>query len=152
MVDELSNKLFFRLYQTANMLNKVGSRALESEQITTQQWSIIGALSRETVCSGMTVSELCDYLMVSRQNMTGLLSRLEERQLLTRTIDPSDNRSRRISLTNKGKELWDVIKPLINDFYDHSLQGMSFDDRIACVHYMNKLLQNMKRLDKEQNT
>nr|WP_219821775.1 MarR family transcriptional regulator [Sneathiella aquimaris] len=133
------------------MLNKVGSRALESEQITTQQWSIIGALSRETACSGMTVSELCDYLMVSRQNMTGLLSRLEERQLLTRTIDPSDNRSRRISLTNKGEELWDVIKPLINDFYDHSLQGMSFDDRIACVHYMNKLLQNMKRLDNEQN-
>ncbi len=152
MHDELSNRLFFRLYQTANMLNKVGSRALEDEQITTQQWSILGALSRDSATKGMTVSELCAYLMVSRQNMTGLLSRLEERNVVSRTIDPEDQRSRRITLTSKGKELWAIIMPLIDGFYEDASAGLSYDDRISCVHFLNRLLDNMREIDKKQNS
>ena len=34
---ELANRLFFRLYQCANMLHKTSSRALEEEGLTTQQ-------------------------------------------------------------------------------------------------------------------
>ena len=43
---ELANRLFFRLYQCANMLHKTGSRAVETEGLTTQQWAVLGALSR----------------------------------------------------------------------------------------------------------
>ncbi len=41
---ELANRLFFKLYQCANMLHKTGSRAVESEGLTTQQWAVLGAL------------------------------------------------------------------------------------------------------------
>ncbi len=150
MLDDLSNRLFFRLYQAANLLNKVGTRALDSEQVTTQQWSILGALSREAVPEGMTVSELCDYLMVSRQNMTGLLGRLEERGVVSRSVDPHDNRSRRIRITDKGRELWNVITPLIQGFYEEAAKDLSYDDRISCVHYLNRLLGNMKEMDRPQ--
>ena len=44
---DLANRLFFRLYQCANMLHKTGSRAVEEEGLTTQQWAVLGALSRE---------------------------------------------------------------------------------------------------------
>jgi MarR family transcriptional regulator, organic hydroperoxide resistance regulator len=144
---ELSNRLFFRLYQTANILNKVGTRALESQQVTTQQWSILGALSRETAKDGLTVSELCDYLMVSRQNLTGILSRLEERKIIARSIDPKDHRSRRITLTETGYTLWKAITPLIENFYEEALVGLSYDDRISTVHYLNRLLEAMQKID-----
>ena len=39
--------LFFRLYQSANMLHKTGTKAVEAEGLTTQQWAVLGALSRE---------------------------------------------------------------------------------------------------------
>ncbi len=151
MIDNLSNRLFFRLYQTANTLNKVGTRALESEQVTTQQWSVLGALSRESTKNGMKVSELCEYLMVSRQNMTGILARLEERGVLHRLTDPTDHRSRRIYLTDKGKQLWVTITPLIDEFYEQALEKLSYDDRISCVHYLNSLLDVMKKMDTSQN-
>lgn len=147
MIDKLSNILFFRLYQTANMLNKVGTRALDEEQITTQQWSVLGALSRDTISNGMTVSQLCEYLMVSRQNLTGLLGRLEERDLVYRMIDPSDQRSRRIRLTENGSALWSRITPLISAFYEEALGKLSYDDRASCVHYLNSLLDTMKNMD-----
>ena len=42
---ELANRVFFRMYQCANMLHKTGTKAVESEGLTTQQWAVLGALS-----------------------------------------------------------------------------------------------------------
>ena len=53
---ELANRLFFRLYQCANMLHKTGTRAVETEGLTTQQWAVLGALSREKASGGMTIT------------------------------------------------------------------------------------------------
>ena len=39
---ELANRLFFRLYQCANMLHKTGTRAVEAQGLTTQQWAVLG--------------------------------------------------------------------------------------------------------------
>jgi len=148
MFDNLSNRLFFRLYQTANTLQKVGAQALIEEQVTTQQWSVLGALSRPCVGNGMSVSELCDYLKLSRQNISGVLNRLEERGVITRTIDPNDQRARLICLTEDGEKLWASITPLINGFYEDALAGFSEDDRISFVHYLNKLFDAMLKMDR----
>jgi MarR family transcriptional regulator, organic hydroperoxide resistance regulator len=150
MFDNLSNRLFFRLYQTANTLQKIGAQKLDSEQVTTQQWSILGALSRESVKDGMSVSELCDYLKLSRQNMTGVLSRLEDRGAISRRVDPDDQRARLIYLTPTGRALWETIMPLIGEFYGEALSGFSEDDRISFVHYLNKLQEAMLQMDKSK--
>ena len=55
---EIANRLFFRLYQCANMLHKTGSRAVEEEGLTTQQWAVLGALSREKSQGGMSIGDL----------------------------------------------------------------------------------------------
>lgn len=73
----LANRVFFRLYQCANMLHKTGTRAVENEGLTTQQWAVLGALSRDEAKGGMSVGDLARYLKVSRQNLSGLLSRME---------------------------------------------------------------------------
>ncbi|HWS76314.1 MAG TPA: helix-turn-helix domain-containing protein, partial [Quisquiliibacterium sp.] len=74
---ELANRLFFRLYQCANMLHKTGTRAVEAEGLTTQQWAVLGALSREKAQGGMSIGDLARYLMVTRQGLSGLISRME---------------------------------------------------------------------------
>lgn len=42
----LANRLYFKLYQCANMLHKTGTKAVEAQGLTTQQWAVMGALSR----------------------------------------------------------------------------------------------------------
>jgi hypothetical protein len=73
---ELANRLFFRLYQCANMLHKTGTRAVEKEGLTTQQWAVLGALSRSDAEGGMSVGDLARYLKVSRQNLSGQIGRM----------------------------------------------------------------------------
>lgn len=144
----LSNRLFFRLYQCANMLHKTGTRALDKHRITTQQWAVLGALSRPAFERGVAVGDLAAFLLVSRQNLAGLLSRLEALELVERAVDANDNRSRLIRLTPGGKALWQGdMQPAIAAYYADALQGFSTDDRIHLIHYLDKMLRNFKAID-----
>ncbi|MFC0342445.1 MarR family winged helix-turn-helix transcriptional regulator [Paracoccus niistensis] len=146
----LRNRLFFRLYQTANLLNKTGTRALEDHGVTTQQWAILGALADPRSQGGISVGDLAGLLMVSRQNLTGVLSRLEARGLITRTVDERDKRSRFICLTDEGLQRWAAMQPQINEFYQASLAEFSNSDIIAAMHYLEKLRNNFIALEQEQ--
>lgn len=146
----LSNRLFFRLYQCANMLHKTGTRALDSHHITTQQWAVLGALTRPAFEPGVAVGDLAAFLLVSRQNLTGVLTRLEALDFIERAVDVNDNRSRLIRLTAKGRSLWDEeMRPVISDYYSSALAGFSTDDKIHMLHYLDKMLGNFKAIDPE---
>lgn len=145
---ELANRLFFRLYQCANMLHKTGTRAVESEGLTTQQWAVLGALSRPDVEGGMNVGDLARYLMVSRQNLSGLVSRMERDGHLSTAADGRDRRSRLITMTESGRKLWiHEATPKIHGYYEQVLENFSVDDVTHTLHYLLKLLGNMKHLD-----
>ena len=145
---ELANRLFFRLYQCANMLHKTGSRAIEEEGLTTQQWAVLGALSRPQVDAGMKLGDLARYLMVSRQNLAGVIGRLEKAGHLTSAADPSDRRSRLIQMTDSGRDVWQHFAlPKIYDYYDQALKDFSTNDIVHTVHYLLMMLDNMQALD-----
>src|SRR4029077_4650218 len=150
---ELANRLFFRLYQCANMLHKTGSRAVEAEGLTTQQWAVLGALSREKALGGMSIGDLARYLMVSRQNLAGLLSRMERDGHVTVAPDTRDRRSRIVRMTQSGQHVWQVLaQPKIRAYYEQILADFSISDTTHALHYLLKLLENMERLDNKQRT
>lgn len=145
---ELANRLFFRLYQCANMLHKTGTRAVEAEGLTTQQWAVLGALSRPAVKTGMSIGDLARYLMVSRQNLAGLIGRMERDRFVTIVQDEQDRRSRLVTLTASGRHVWQVLaQPKIRAYYDEVLADFSINDTAHTLHYLLKILDNMKRLD-----
>lgn len=147
----LSNRLAFRLYQCANLLNKTGTRALDRHNVTTQQWAILGALVRDRWAAGIAVRDLASLLMVSRQNLTGVLARLESRGLVERIVDDNDNRSRLIRLTAAGWQRWAEMQADIASYYEQSMQGLSSSDKIHALHYLDLLRQNMRRLEDAQS-
>ena len=143
---DLANRLFFRLYQCANMLHKTGSRAVESEGLTTQQWAVLGALS--TTDEGMSIGALARYLMVSRQNLAGLIGRMERQGHVCSAPDGRDRRSRLVAMTPAGRLTWERgAQAKIEDYYTQALEGFSTSDQVHALHYLLKLLDNMQRID-----
>ncbi|RQH04485.1 MarR family transcriptional regulator [Paraburkholderia dinghuensis] len=135
------------------MLHKTGTRAVEDEGLTTQQWAVLGALSREESAAGMSVGDLARYLMVSRQNLSGLISRMERDGHLTTAADERDRRSRLVRMSTSGRQLWQQQAiPKINAYYDDVLTDFSIDDVTHALHYLLKLLDNMKRIDEATRT
>ena len=148
---ELANRVFFRLYQCANMLHKTGTKAVEAEGLTTQQWAVLGALARPAVREGMSMGDLARYLKVSRQNLSGLLSRMERDGRIQTAADERDRRSRLVSMTDAGLRVWqDEALPKIHGYYAQVLEGFSVNDIAHTLHYLLKILDNMQALDDRQ--
>lgn len=147
---EMANRIFFKLYQCANMLHKTGSRAVQDEGLTTQQWAVLGALSRPEASEGMGVGALARYLMVSRQNLSGLITRMERDGHVQIRTDGRDRRSRLVAMTDSGRHVWLVqAQPKIKAYYEQALTDFSMGDMAHTLHYFLKLLDNMQRIDQE---
>ena len=130
------NRLFFRLFQAGNTLDRQTSKSLG---ITTVQWSVLGALSRPQVSEGMSFSELTEYLVVSRQSLDGVLKRLEREKHVQRVADTVDRRAKKVVMTAKGREFWNTLQPRIYEFYRQALASFGFDDKVSLVHFLNQL-------------
>lgn len=145
---ELANRLFFRLYQCANVLHRTGTKAVESEGLTTQRWAVMGALSRPEAADGMAVGDLARYLDVSRQSLAGVIGPLVEDGLVSVRQGETDRRSRHYALTRRGRKLWlDRALPKIARFYTEATEGMSADDLTHTLGDLVRLIDNMSRLD-----
>ena len=143
--DEIDNRLFFRLFQTANTLHTKGTQALETVGVTTGKWSVLGALSRAQAKDGMSIGDLSRYLLVSRQHLSGVLARLEHDGLIER-LTGEDRRSRYIRMSAQGVKLWLAMNEPIRRFYGGALKGFSFDDKLEFIHHLTRLQRNMSEL------
>lgn len=132
----VNNRIFFRLFQLGNILQR---QAVKELGISTVQWAVLGALSRQSVADGMSFAELSDYLVVSRQNLDGVLKRLERDKHVTRVASANDRRARIVSLTPQGRRFWMALQPKIYEFYRQAMVQFHFDDSISFVHYLNNL-------------
>ena len=95
--------------------------------------------------------------MVSRQNLSGVLSRMERAGHLGNAPDGRDRRSRLItitlSITDTGRQVWvKQAQPKISRYYEQALDGFSVNDSSHMLHYLLKILENMKRIDAAAGT
>ncbi|SAL05300.1 MarR family transcriptional regulator [Caballeronia calidae] len=146
-VSSIHNRLFFRLFQAGNMLDR---QAINALGMTTVQWSVLGALSRPQVAAGMSFSDLADYLVVSRQSLDGVLKRLEREEHVVRVADTVDRRAKNVVLTDKGREFWENMEPKIYEFYRQALSNFRFDDKVSLVHFLNQLNAGMANVSLEE--
>lgn len=144
---DIANRLFFRLYQCTNLMHKVGARFIGEFNSTTQQWAVLGALARpHPKQRGMTVKELIAFLLVSRQNLTPVLDRLETRGWVERVRDAEDARSRRIVLTPTGSKVWSEMQIVISSFYGEALNELSVDEQVMLYRLLDRLTSRLNAL------
>lgn len=146
-VSSVHNRLFFRLFQAGNTLDR---QTIKTLGITTVQWSVLGALSRSQVADGMSFSDLAEYLVVSRQSLDGVLKRLERDDHVIRVADTVDRRAKKVVLTPKGREFWNSLQPKIYEFYRQALTSFRFDDKVSLVHFLNQLNAGMTSVSLDQ--
>jgi DNA-binding MarR family transcriptional regulator len=144
---DVANRLFFRLYQASNLMHKTGSRAVAEYGTTTQQWAVLGALSRPaTAQQGVTVKELMEFLMVSRQNLTAVLNRLEASGLIERTRGAEDGRIRRVRLTAKGVRTWSRMLVDIRAYYGAATADFTSEEGLLLFRLLDRLTKRLSQL------
>ncbi len=140
---DLSNRLFFRLFQTANIYE---TQAVRQLNISGVQGAVLGALSREPK-TGMPFAHLYAYLSVSRQNLDAVLKGLERNNYVERTESPADRRTRDVKLTPAGTKAWNELQEPMRLFFRQGTSKVSQAEIVACAETLSKIGRALKAID-----
>jgi DNA-binding MarR family transcriptional regulator len=129
--------------QLANLLNKRLAPLFERSGVTPQQWAVLSVLSEEE--SPVTLVALARRLAVTKQNMTGMMARLEQLGVTERQEDPNDLRSSRVSLTRRGRNLVEKLRPAYEEWLKSVGEGkVSERDMQLLARTVNRLIEALE--------
>jgi DNA-binding MarR family transcriptional regulator len=112
----LENQLCFSLYRLSRMVTQSYTPLLKPLDITYPQYLVLLVLweSEEEGLSSMTVSQLTAALQLDTGTVTPLLKRMEAKDILSRQRDNKDERVVLVQLTEHGRSLRELAKPIPN--------------------------------------
>ncbi|MGD1879500.1 MAG: MarR family winged helix-turn-helix transcriptional regulator [Kiloniellaceae bacterium] len=117
--------LCLNLHRPARALGRRFDEALRPLNLTNGQYSLLVSLNRP---KPPRIGDVAHLLAMDRTTLTANLKPLERRGLLTVAPDPEDKRSRRLSLTDAGRELLVQAVPIWRSTHDAVDEGLRDKD------------------------
>ena len=131
-------RLWIRLLRTARAIEAELRERLRVEFATTlPQFDVMAALARKD--TGMTMTELSRYLMVSNGNVTGIIDRLVGDKLVVRKAPAEDRRAIIVRLTPKGTAQFAQIAKAHEGWVDKLLSEFGSAETDAMIRHLDGL-------------
>ena len=92
---------------------------------------------------------ICKSYMIDKTTVTKALHSLEERGLITRTVNPENRRQNLINLTSDGKDLIKDVVNVYDDWVSEVVTSLSEDEQKQFEMIMDKLLKKATDLKDE---
>ena len=126
------------LLQVANLLVRRIGPLFRKAEITPQQWALLSVIA--TLEEPPTLVGVAREMKVTKQNMTGMIARLEALGLVERTADASDLRASRLALTRRGRQLYDRIAPAYTAWVEETFGGLPSSEQKSIQRAITRLL------------
>ena len=113
---------------------------IRSLGLTPSQFDIIATLGNT---SGMNFKELGEKTLITKGTLTGVVDRLEAKNLARRVASQSDGRSQIVQLTRKGEALFERVFPAHLSHIERAFTGFSqaeMDDMEAMLGRLREAL------------
>ncbi len=129
-------KLGINLLYTANWLNENVGKFLEQEEITQQQYNILRILRGSEV--PLSTLQIRERMLDKMSDTSRIVDRLIVKELVAKSICPTDKRLVDITLTDKGYALVEKLDQL-NDQIDGLLKGVTENEAKTINEILDKL-------------
>jgi MarR family transcriptional regulator for hemolysin len=143
LAPENSPGFLIHLLDTQMKLGLQRTFKMKGHDFTAEQW---GVLSRLWQVEGLHQSELAAKVGKDRHNMTRMLDLLERRGYIRRKPDRNDKRRYNIYLTDEGKLLRKVLTPIVFEFLQKALAGMSSEELGEMRRMHRHIIGNIERM------
>ncbi|MEL7568671.1 MAG: MarR family transcriptional regulator [Dehalobacterium sp.] len=133
-----------RLYDCINFLinraqqsvNQVFKDMLSEYDLTPAQYAVLNSLWEQ---GDMSPGELADAIYIERPAITGILDRLEAKDLIRRVPDSFDRRSINICLTAKAASLKDKILKIVEEAHEYVFKDFSEEQKSELLNMLRML-------------
>ncbi len=129
------------IIQLGNLLNRRLAPLFEKANVTPQQWAVLLTIAEEPV----SLAGVARKLAVSKQNMTGMIARLEQLGLVERSENPQDLRSARVQLTRRGRTVIEKFTPLYEEWQKTLGRDLPDRDLQTLTRAVNRLIAQLEQ-------
>ena len=128
------------------IINSLNSALASGAGITAAQ---AGALAFIENNNGCTLTELSRGLMLDNSAITGLVDRLEKRELVMRNMSAGDRRAITVRLTDEGKKAANTALPVVKEFNAALQEGFSPDEVDAFRRVLVSIIDRFQPVEKQ---
>lgn len=119
------------------------NQTLLQKGVTVQQWAVIQQINQRTKA---TVAELSIQLDMDKPTVSGIVKRLEGKQLVSKVPHPSDQRSSLLLLTEAGKVILEECQRISEQILQKSLSVLSVEEQQTLNQLLTKINQEKRKL------
>jgi DNA-binding MarR family transcriptional regulator len=124
-------RTFRQLIRVLGLIERVFQPYFAQFGISGSQWGVLRNLHRaeEEGIVGLRLTDLSDRLLIRPPSVTGVVDRLERAGLVLRDGSPTDLRSKRVRLTDRGRQIVEQVLAVHGSKIESVLGGLSLDEQ-----------------------
>ena len=93
----------------------------------------------------------CDHQMMKLSTVNGIVERLEEKHLLTRSISPGDGRCKLLHLTEEGRCFYQEFIAITEEVHRQAERGFTEDEVKLLQSFLVRVAENLSRETEEKH-
>lgn len=132
--------LGYKVKLVSQLMYRAFLEQLEPYGLTPFHYLVLCCLWEE---DGLSTSGIADKLKQLGATLTGVVDRMEDRNLVYRKRDPDDRRIIRIWLTDEGKRLMKVLPPLGAETLHRATEGISEAEQATILKILDQIVHNL---------
>jgi DNA-binding MarR family transcriptional regulator len=134
-------------YRLSILSNRVSGRIAETYgdkfAISVTEWRIMAVLGEYP---GISADEVSNKTQIEKSILSRAISKLLNRNLLNREIDPADKRRSMLKLSKTGQSVYDEIVPIAYDMEKELLNCFNAEETEAFSKLVDRLYEHARQL------
>ena len=135
------------IFTLNNLMIRMGDRLVSPHGLTGTRWMMLGAL--KDYDQPPTLTELSNDALLSVQNVSRMVSSMEEEGLVERFTQPGMGRSVFVRLTEQARAIDEQTECAGQAFVTRFLDGFSDEEREVLQGMVDRLIVNLARFERE---
>jgi DNA-binding MarR family transcriptional regulator len=141
-MEEVKTNITLDIFRLSNLLSRYGAKMVADVGLNSiQQWVILRTIINR---GEISIGELKEEMLVTKQNMTGMINRLQQSNLVTLFQDPEDKRRTQVKITEEGIRVYEQLKSLRNDFNGQTYHIYNNQEILVLSDLLSRLVEHLK--------
>ncbi|MCI2256189.1 MarR family transcriptional regulator [Domibacillus sp. PGB-M46] len=141
-MENLKTDITLDFFKISNLLSRYGAKMVADVGLNSiQQWVILRTIINR---GDISIGELKEETLVTKQNMTGMINRLQESNLVILYPDSEDKRRIRVKVTEEGRRVYEQLKSSRNDFNDKTYSIYNDQEIMVLNELLGRLVIHLK--------
>ncbi|MCU6713500.1 MarR family transcriptional regulator [Megasphaera butyrica] len=136
---QLDDALIRQLHVTVRAFTKGVNEVMKPLGLYSSEWTVLNFVAKH---DSFPQSDIAAALEIEGAAISKTLSKMEQKGLIVRTSS-QDKREKRISLTEKGRELYPLAAQAAGNHRSAVLAGLSRDDRQQMLSFIQSMLDHI---------